>query len=255
MEEVTPPLRELAVACWGKVLTALRKHGLDKADMVSRACVLEVLREVRSARIELYRVVETLTGGLGYSSGEPFEPAQMVVAGTVIAWPEAVRDGSRVLEIGTGIGRTCYVVHYASKPSLYVTVDFSPEVLAVALYMNPSTSFSRCLESPTVKLILADAVEAVKLLPSSFFDHVVHDGGPNPLRNPRLYTPSFMKQLYRVMKPCSTISVFAGRSRRGRELVYRSLKEAGFTGIEAVAFPSAPTTVYRARKPCTDNKA
>ena len=229
------------------------REGLDRADRVSRECARAAASVAEPSK--LLGLVERLTGGLGYRSDTPFDPAQMVVAGTVIAWPEAVRNGSRVLEIGTGLGRTCYVIHYAATPSLYVTVDYSPEVLALALYANPSKDFASCLQRPDVKIVLLDAVEAVKRLPSSWFDHVVHDGGPNPVRNPRLYSVGFLSQLYRVMKPCATLSVFAGRSRAGRNLVYSSLVRAGFQVLGVESFHDSPAAVYRARKPCSGDKA
>ncbi len=242
--------------CRRMVLDAVRRWRLDEADSVTRSCAREYwrLNGVRLSR-QLLELIEYATGGLGYDRDSPLDPAQMVAAGTVIAWPEVVRDNGVIVEIGTGLGRTCYVIHYVVKPLTYVTIDVSLEILAVALNANPVPDFQRCLSKPDVKVLLGDARELLDYFPKEFADHVVHDGGANPLRNPELYTPDFMRKLYRVLKPCGTISVFAGRSRSGRQLVYQSLRSAGFTGIEAVSFPDKPTFVYRARKPCEEDKA
>ena len=246
------PLEELKAACRARVRRLVAEGRLREADGVSRDCAERLWRLASDElRERAPAVVEAATGGLGYGSESPFDPAQMVVAGTVIAWPEAVRDGSRVVEIGTGVGRTCYVIHYAAKPSEYVTIDVSLEVLAIALHANPSPSFADCLRGDDVVILYGDAVDLLPLLPSASFDHAVHDGGPNPLRNPRLYSRTVFAQLARILRPCGTVSVFAGRSREGRRMVYEGLASAGFTGIHAVSFPTAPTFVYRARKPCT----
>ncbi len=238
--------------CERRVAERLAAGALNEADRVTRECAAQLwdARLKDAAREEIVKLIEEATGGLGYRAEAPLEPAQMVVAGTVIAWPEAVPEGGRVFEVGTGIGRTCYVVHYARRPALYVTVDISLPILAVALYGNPVRAFRDALWRDDVRVVLGDALEVARLLPSGAFDHVIHDGGPNPLRNPRLYSAPMFAELARLLKPCGTLSVFAGRSRRGRQLVYEGLRSAGLEIVGVASFPDSPAAVYRARKPC-----
>jgi spermidine synthase len=244
---------ELVERCYSTVRQLIKHHDFDGADRVTRECarLWWDYKMSKASSSHLLELIEQVTGGLGYKASEQLEPAQMVVAGTVIAWPSAIPSNARVLEVGTGLGRTCYIVHYTVKPLLYLTIDVSLDMLAVALYGNPIPSFRNALWVDDVRVVLGDAVELVQLLPANYFDHVIHDGGPNPLRNRRLYSTSFFNQLYRVLKPCGTISVFAGRSRKAKQLVYSTLSLAGFNLVEVESFPDSPATVYHARKPCS----
>jgi hypothetical protein len=53
---------------------------------------------------------------------------RLMIYGSYIAWAEAIKPSSRVLEIGTGLRRTCYSVFSNTSPSLYLTIDSSPEI-------------------------------------------------------------------------------------------------------------------------------
>ncbi len=233
---------------YSRILSLLARGLIDEADKLSRSIARSVWRNVVSkmSSNRILELIDRITGGLGYKSDSPLDPLQMTVAGSYIAWPEAIRDNARVLEIGTGIGRTCYVAHYNKKIGVYVTIDISPEILAIALYGNPVRQYSECLWREDVKIILADAVEAVPLLQRGYFTHLIHDGGPNPLRAPSLYTVRFMRLLASRLAPKSTASIFAGRSRKARERVYRAMLAAGFKVVETVSLPDSPAIVYHA---------
>ncbi len=238
--------------CGQKVLQYVTKGLFDYADNVTRKCAKEVWQKTVSSwdYTTLYTFIDNITGGLGYSKERPLDPLASTMAGAVIAWPEVISSESIVLEIGTGLGRTCYAAHYRTKPRLYLTIDNSVEMLAIALYGNPISEYSKCLWHKHVKILLGDATKLLKLLANSLATHIIHDGGPNPIRNIKLFSKDVFKELYRVLSPCGTISVFAGRARKARQIVYINLVETGFVDIHSVSLPNSPAQVYRARKPC-----
>ena len=49
---------------------------------------------------------------------EDRDVTRLIIYGSYIAWAEAVKPGSEVLEIGTGLGRACYSVLSMTFPSL-----------------------------------------------------------------------------------------------------------------------------------------
>ncbi len=197
---------------------------------------------------ELLEIIDNITGGLGYTKEEPLDVVRMGLAGSVIAWPEVLRDGDKVLEIGTGLGRTAYVVHYAVKPSIYVTIDVSGEILFIALYKNPIKVYQDVLWRSDVKIIYADATRIIKCL-NDVFDHIIHDGGPNPRRNKKLYSMNFLKALVKLLKPGGRLSIFIGSERLMQERIYTSLIEIGLRIIETKSLPFSKARVIHAVKP------
>jgi len=87
---------------YGLVTKVLQHQGLDEADKLSRRIAKSVWRNVVSKlpQDELIKVVNNITGGLGYKSSTPLDPLQMSVAGHYIVWYEAIKNGYRVLEVG-----------------------------------------------------------------------------------------------------------------------------------------------------------
>ena len=245
MQLVTPGARQY-------ILDLISRGDICRVDALSRRIAYnQYVEQVASMSAwELVELVDKVTGGLGYKRDKPFNSVSMTLAGTVIVWPDAVEKSERILEIGTGLGRTCYVTYYYTKPEMFITVDISLEMLAVALYRNPINAYWKSLWEITTFIVWGDAVDVVRRLPNSFFDHIIHDGGPNPLKNPNIYTKHFFSELYRVLKPCGTLSVFAGRARRSKEMVYRNLLTAGFKIIESASLPESPALVFYALKPC-----
>jgi len=143
------------------------------------------------------RIIDEITGGLGYKGGE-LNILEMNFAGVIISWVEVVKSKPKVLEVGTGLGRTCFIVVKNTSPSLYLSLDKSLTMLAIALFSNPIKEYMQALNSNVVKVAWADALKAVDMIPD-VFDHIIHDGGPNPNKNPRLYSESFLAKLARVL--------------------------------------------------------
>ncbi len=233
-------------------LVARREY--RRADRLSRLAALDAHDYIvsRMGWGELVAYVRRVTGGLGDTEDEPFDVVRMGLAGSVIAWPEAVERGARVLEVGTGVGRTRYAIRVSTETSLYVTIDVDPVMLAVALFGNPVPAYREALWERDVVVLLGDAARLLRLLPDAYFDHVVHDGGPNPRRNPRLFSREVLAEIARVLRPGGTLSVFAGAEREWRTRIYRSLVGLGFEVVETVHLPGSRAAVIHARRgPCT----
>ncbi|RLF19608.1 MAG: hypothetical protein DRZ82_05025 [Thermoprotei archaeon] len=231
------------------ILSNIVKGKFSLADRITRAFARKVYNEVIAnlPDDEILDLIDSITGGLGYR-GKELDPVRMSYCGSLIAWPEAIPPGGKVLEIGTGIGRTCYVATGWAKPSLYITIDNSPEILAIALYRNPISVYQKALSKEIVKICLCDAVKAVKLMVGTIkFDHIIHDGGPNPLRNPRLFSKEFLSNLYDLLRKGGSLSLFAGRHRGCQDRLYFILKSLGFK-VNTVSFPDAPVLIFHARR-------
>jgi len=230
----------------GKILELLARRSYDEADRATRLFV-EQLRSwaLTLSEEEVWRFVNEVTGGLGYTE-EDRDVCRVALCGSLISWAEVVKDGFKVLEVGTGLGRTCYTVLFTARPSLYLSIDNSPQILALALYRNPYEAFRRALGASCVKLCLCDAVKAVKALREEF-DHVIHDGGPNPNRNPKLYSEELLEDLARVLRRGGTMSVFAGRNKSWQDRIYLTLRSLGFD-VSSVSFPFSPVLVFHCVK-------
>lgn len=226
---------------------ALRRGDLGLADRLTRKAASRAFKEVkRLPWDERLKIIDGATGGIGYTEGG-WDESRITALGCLIAWPEAVKRGARVFEVGTGLGRTCHVVTWSSSPSLYLSVDVNPYILAIALHDNPIPTYQRALWRGEVKLALIDARRAVELLEPGF-DHIVHDGGPNPDNNPELWSRSFLEALARLLKPGGTLSVFAGRNPRWVDHTFNTLRGLGLRAWTEGA-PGFKVRVVRAEKP------
>jgi len=238
------------VDLFGVILDYLACGDFDLVDYLSRCYALGVYcSRVRGLSwSEILGLIDRVTGGLGYRRGD-FDVGRMGYVGSIIAWPEVIPSGGRVLEIGTGIGRTCYVAVNWSSPSLFLTVDCSPDILAIALYRNPVRVFRDSLYHLCVRICFGDAIDVVKILFNHGFrfDHIIHDGGPNPRRNPRLYSFNFLKLISDLLVDGGSLSIFAGRDRRWQDRIYNILRKLGFK-VESISFPDSPTLVFHAIK-------
>jgi len=230
-----------------EMLNLLRRRQFDAADEKSRLIAKDTYeRFVKPLNdCEVFQLIDEITGGLAYRKGD-FNIMRMVYCGSIIAWPEAIPDGGRVLEIGTGIGRTCYVAIEWANPSLFVTIDVSPFVLAIALFRNTVSAYREALWRKHVKIVLYDSLKAADAL-NLMFDHIIHDGGPNPRRNPALYSRESLYTLSKVLKLGGSMSIFAGRDRKWQNEIDRTLKSQGFE-VKSASFPDAPTLVFHAAK-------
>jgi len=229
-----------------ELLGLLRQKLYDEVDRVSRTVVSVFNEKVLSlGQEDLWRLIDGITGGLGYTA-EDRDVTRLIIYGSYIAWVEAVKPGSRVLEIGTGLGRTCYSVLSTALPSLYLTIDSSPEILAIALYRNPYPLFQEALWNPVVKLCLCDAAIAVRHM-NDFFDHIIHDGGPNPNKNPALFSRTFLSDLVSLLKAGGTLSVFGGKNRKWQDRLYRELKALDLS-VSSEPLPYSPVIVFHCIK-------
>jgi len=224
----------------------LRQKLYDEVDRVSRKRVFALKEKVFSlSQEDLWRLIDEVTGGLGYTR-EDRDVTRLIIYGSYIAWAEAIKPNSKVLEIGTGLGRTCYSVLSSTSPSLYLTIDSSPEILAVAFYRNPYPPFREALSSPIAKICLCDATIAVHHI-DDFFDHIIHDGGPNPNKNPALFSTSFLSYLISFLKAEGTFSIFRSKNRKWRDRLYCKLRALDFF-IASRPLPYPPLLVFHCIK-------
>lgn len=224
----------------------LRQKRYNEVDRISRMTVSKFKDHILSlSQEELWSLIDRITGGLGYTS-EDRDITRLIVYGTYISWADAVKQGSKVLEIGTGLGRTCYSILSTTLPLLYLTIDSSPEILTIALHRNPYPPFQEALSSPVVKICLCDAVSAVRSM-NDLFDHIIHDGGPNPNRNPSLFSSSFLEDLVSLLKIGGTLSVFGSKSKKWQNKLYYELKSLGLS-VTSTPLPYTPVLVFHCIK-------
>lgn len=232
------------------IISSLLDRDLLRADRISRSIAFKTYIEYTSRLSidQLWDLIDKITGGLGYTK-EDKDFVRVIIAGCIISWPEEVNDGDKILEIGTGLGRTIYCVLESANPSKIVTIDISPEILSVALYRNPYTFFQNKLWDHRINIIYGDAVEVTELLHriGMKFDHIIHDGGPNPDKNPQLYKKYFLEKLIKLLKNEGTISVFAGKRSASVSRIYNLLKQLGIKA-ETQSFPYAPVRVIHGKK-------
>jgi predicted membrane-bound spermidine synthase len=248
----TPYFRKPIIPC---IITRILKKDLEGADNISRKVSWIAYRRIASMRIDLREYIDKTTGGLGYRGrniGGDWE--RVVTLGCYIAWADSISSGDKVLEIGTGLGRTTYCLQYY-KPEQIITIDIDPIITGIALYDNPYREFQEALRRRNVKLIIGDAVAIVKTLYRSgyIFTHIVHDGGPNPRRNRRLYTKYFFKILDKLLLPGGRISVFAGKDPLIINNIYHILESLGYK-TQTVTPIGIPVRVVRGIKPTLDHR-
>ncbi len=228
---------------YSEICSMLRKGMYDEVDKLSRRIVAEHPLKNK----QLIDVIDRITGGLGYTKENPLDESRMNYAGYYIAWPDVLKNGAKVLEIGTGLGRTAFIVHYTVNPQLYLTIDNSLEILYVALYNNPIEDYKKTLWKHDVKVVYGDALYVLKCI-NDKFDHIIHDGGPNPRKNKRLYNEHFFNILNKLLKKGGTLSVFIGSYRVMQDLIYNTLVNIGFEIIETVSLPFSKARVIHAVK-------
>ncbi len=231
-----------------QVLEKVSRGQYSEADKITRDFVKRIYEdEISKLSVEqIKKIVHEITGGLGYK-GDDWNIMRMNYVGSIISWAEIVKDGYRILEIGTGLGRTCFTILYSCDISEYVTIDISPEILAIALFKNPIEMYQKVLWDKRVRILLGDAVNVVRRIRDKF-DHIVHDGGPNPVKNPRLFSQNFFKYLIKRLRKNGTLSVFAGRDPKWVDKIYRNLVLLGLR-VETVTFPDTPVRVLHCIKP------
>ncbi len=144
-----------------------------------------------------------------------------------------VRPGSRVLEVGTGLGYTTLAALRAGA-SQVVTVEVDENVLWVA-ERNP---WSWHLASDRVVLLLGDATEVLPQLRGPF-DYIVHDPPRLTSLTGPLYGSALYEELFRLLRPGGSLFHYTGEPgrARGRALwagVASRLREVGFEDVRYV---------------------
>lgn len=139
-----------------------------------------------------------------------------------------VRRGYRVLDLCTGLGYTA-AASLRRGARLVVTVEASLEVLQLAS-LNP---YSWPLESPRVVVVRGRAEEAVRELPSGYFDAVIHDPPRFTGETSGLYSLELYREIHRVLRRGGRLYHYTGEPGRLRGLnlpgrTARLLREAGF---------------------------
>ncbi len=211
-----------------KILELVKSGNIDDADSLTRSYARRIfVEEVKTWNFEKkIKFIEDVTGGLGFHEHNIVDVESMIHVGRYISWCDVVKDNYRIFEIGTGLGRTVYCVFSHAYPSLYITCDINPYMLAIALYDNPVSEFQDVLWKSSVKVLLCDGVRLAYIL-NFVFDHVIHDGGPCPDSNPRLFAEHLLNRLLDIVRNGGTISVFAGKKRKWIDKIYNVFKSSG----------------------------
>lgn len=211
----------------------LLQEKIDKADSLSRQIANKAYDFIQKhvGPKEILEYIDKNTGGLGYRNklvGADWE--RVVALGCYIAWAEAVSNKDTVLEIGTGLGRTNYCLQYSGAKQI-ITIDIDPYIVGIALNNNPYEEFQHALNNRSItKIILGDAniLTNILLRIGYSFTHIVHDGGPNPRKNPRIFSNSFLFKLHVLLRKNGRISVFAGKDPRIVSRIYKFFKDLGY---------------------------
>ncbi|WFO75872.1 hypothetical protein J4526_03175 [Desulfurococcaceae archaeon MEX13E-LK6-19] len=232
------------------VLANIFRKNFNSIDRFTRAVAFKVFIDYTRflKENELWRIIDEITGGLGYEK-ENIDLFRVIQVGCLISWAERVSPGARVLEIGTGLGRTMYCILSTVNNVVYYSIDASPIILSIALYRNPFELFTKILWKHNVHLILGDAVSIVDIMLKTGikFDHIIHDGGPNPKKNPRLYSFDFFNKLVSLLNENGRISIFGGRDPRTVSKIYGILREIGVKA-ETISYPGIKIRVIRGVK-------
>lgn len=139
----------------------------------------------------------------------------------------------RVLDTTTGLGYTA--IEASKTADEVITVELDPAVLEIAR-LNP---WSRALfDSRNITQLLGDSTEVVEEFHDNSFARVIHDPPTFSLAG-ELYSQTFYRQLYRVLKRGGRLFHYVGDldSKLGRRVMkgaVRRLQDAGFQTVRRV---------------------
>ncbi|MEM4254880.1 MAG: methyltransferase domain-containing protein [Candidatus Norongarragalinales archaeon] len=142
-----------------------------------------------------------------------------------------VKNGAVVMDVCTGLGYSAIACAKAGAAKVY-TIEKDTNVLEIA----KQNRFSKELFSnPKIEIVNKDALQAVAGFPNEFFDFILHDP-PRLSHAGELYSLSFYRELYRVLKNCGRLFHYTGTpgAARGKNIpkgVKQRLAEAGFQKI------------------------
>ena len=139
-----------------------------------------------------------------------------------------VKRGFKVLDVGTGLGYTVEASLRRGAKLVY-TIEVDENVLLMAS-LNP---WSWGLLSPRVRILRADAFEALDYFENGVFDSVIHDPPRFMEATSNLYSLEFYRKLYRVLRRNGLLYHYTGEPGRSRRInlpgrVASLLREAGF---------------------------
>lgn len=215
------------------IIKYLLQRDINKVDNISRKIASRAYAFIRNymKTREILEYIDKVTGGIGYRNkqiGSDWE--RVVILGCYIAWAESASSKDTVLEIGTGLGRTNYCLQYNGVKQI-ITVDVDPYILGIATNNNPYKEFQQALNNRRItRIVLGDAVVIVNVLIKTgyLFTHIVHDGGPNPGKNPRIFSHKFFHKLDKLLANNGRISIFAGKNPKIVSRIYGYLKNLGY---------------------------
>jgi len=135
-----------------------------------------------------------------------------------------IRNRDTVLDICTGLGYTA--INSYRRGGQVISVEKDRNVLDLAKY-NP---WSQELED--IPIIIGDAYDVVKELPSNSFNVVIHDPPRFALAG-HLYSEEFYHELYRILRRRGRLFHYVGEpgARKGKNIiggVVKRLKKIGF---------------------------
>ncbi|MEK6978809.1 MAG: methyltransferase domain-containing protein [Candidatus Micrarchaeota archaeon] len=142
-----------------------------------------------------------------------------------------IKKGESVLDTCTGLG---YIAIEAEKCGAKITTcELSPAVIALAKW-NPWSD--HLFSSSSIESIQGDIAHLIKGMKDKTFDIVIHDP-PRFSHAPDLYSQSFYRELFRVLKGRGRLFHYVGSvgESRGRSLASESsrrLASAGFKEIK-----------------------
>jgi hypothetical protein len=141
--------------------------------------------------------------------------------------------GTRLLDIGTGLGYTAIMAR--QRGASVISVEIDPHVLEMAR-MNP---WSKNLSDSGIELWLADALDFVPKLPEGHFRYIMHDPPRFALAG-ELYSKYFYGELFRVLSPGGRVYHYVGDPGKWRRKhllagVKKRLKEVGFRVVREAA--------------------
>lgn len=130
-----------------------------------------------------------------------------------------VAEGEDVLDICTGLGYTAIEAY--RKRARVITIEKDSNVIEIAEYNPYSRDLFKGIEERKITLLNEDASEAIKSFADNSYDVIIHDPPRFSLAG-ELYSKSFYRELYRVLRAGGRVLHYVGKpgsKYRGRDLI------------------------------------
>jgi len=130
-----------------------------------------------------------------------------------------ISEGEDVLDICTGLGYTA--IEAFRKKANVITIEKDANVLEIAEYNPYSRDLFTAIEKRKITLLNEDATEAIKSFAGNSFDVILQDPPRFSLAG-ELYSKSFYRELYRVLRDRGRVLHYVGKpgsKYRGRDLI------------------------------------